>query len=85
MALYNPVCFIDTMQPISPAETEGWGFYLNLHRDAWLPARAMFRAVHAGAAPSEVMLKFVQATGVNGRMAKQLEDILEALAGEARA
>lgn len=75
-------CFIDTMRPITPAETEAWRFYLNLHRDAWRPARAMFRAVHAGAKPSETMLEFVQATGLTSGTAEKLEGVLKALAKE---
>jgi hypothetical protein len=71
------------MRPITPAETEAWRFYLNLHRDAWRPARAMFRAVHAGAAPSEVMLEFVQTAGLPSGAAERLESVLQALAREA--
>lgn len=75
-------CFIDTMRPITPAETEAWRLYLNLHRDAWRPAKTAFRAVHAGAAPSEVMLEFVQATGLTSGASERLESVLQALARE---
>jgi hypothetical protein len=70
------------MRPITPAETEAWRFYLNLHRGACRPARAMFRALHAGATPSEVLLEFVQATGLSNRAAERLEGVLQALAKE---
>lgn len=75
-------CFIDTMRLITPAETDAWRFYLNLHRDAWRPAKAMFRAVHAGAPPADALLAFVAATGVTGRQAQELERVLAALADE---
>jgi hypothetical protein len=75
-------CFVDTMRPITPAETEAWRFYLNLHRDAWRPARAMFRSLHAGATPSEVLLEFVAVTGLSNRAAERLEGVLQALAKE---
>lgn len=83
MTRHTPVCFVDTMRPITPAETEAWRFYLDLHRDAWRPARAMFRAVHAGARPSDVMLEFVAATGLTSGAAERLESVLQALAKEA--
>lgn len=75
-------CFIDTMRPVTPAETEAWRFYLNLHRDAWRPAKAAFRAVHAGATPAAALLQFVAATGISGRQAEQFERVLQALAAE---
>lgn len=84
MTRHNPVCFIDSMRPITPAEVDAWSFYLNLHRDAWRPARAMFRAVHAGAAPSAVLLEFVQATGLTSGAAERLEGVLKALAEEGK-
>lgn len=33
MSQHHHPCFIDSMRPITPAEVDGWGFYLNLHRD----------------------------------------------------
>jgi hypothetical protein len=77
-------CFVDTMRPITPAETEAWHFYLNLHRDAWGPARTMFRAVCSQAAsPSEALLAFVSATGLTSGAAERLEGLLQALAEDA--
>lgn len=76
-------CFIDTMRPITPAEVDAWRFYLGLHRHAWRPARAMFRAVHAGAAVSDALLEFTMATGIVGSQVQMLERVLLKLAGEA--
>ncbi|HTI01220.1 MAG TPA: hypothetical protein VL752_09780 [Acidisoma sp.] len=76
-------CFVDTMRPITPAETDAWRFYLNLHRDAWRPARAMFRAVCSqSASPGEALLAFVAASGLPSGAATTLEAILQALAKE---
>ena len=57
-------CFIDTMRPVTRAETAAWRAYLALHRDHWRAARTMFRGVYSGTSATAAVLKFVSETGI---------------------
>ena len=78
-------CFIDTMRPVTPAETVAWRLYLSLHRDHWRPARAMFRRVHSGTAATPAVLGFVSETGITDiAVLDELESVLRNLAAEVK-
>ena len=73
------------MQPLTPAETEAWRFYLRLPTTHWRAAREMFRRTCQGERPGPNLLRFVAETGVTDTavMAK-LEAVLRDLAAEVR-
>lgn len=74
-------CFVDTMRPVTPAETAAWRFYLSLHRDHWRAARMAFRRVCAGEAPSIALIAFVAASGISDQRAvAETEAVLQGLA-----
>ena len=76
-------CFIDTMRPVTPAEIEGWRFFLRMPRDSWRGARIVFRRVHTGMSPGQAILGFVADTGVTDvAMLAELETVLRNLAAE---
>ena len=76
-------CFIDTMRPVTPAETAGWKFFLSLPRESWRGARIVFRRVHTGIPPGQAILGFVADTGVTDpALLAELEAVLEDLAAE---
>ena len=79
------LCFIDTMRPVTPAETAAWRFYLALHRDHWRAARAMFRRVHSGTAATPAVLGFVSETGITDMVVlDELEAVLRDLAKDVK-
>ena len=77
------LCFIDTMRPVTPAETAAWKAYLGLPQPHWRAARALFRRVHYGTSPAEALLGFTADAGVTDPdTLAALETALRALAGE---
>ena len=78
-------CFVDTMRPITPAETKGWGFYLALHRDHWRAGRHMFRRACQGEEPAVNLFWFIADTGLDdAAVVVYLEEVLKDLAEEKR-
>ena len=76
-------CFIDTMRPVTPAETAAWRAYLALHRDQWRAARTMFRSVYRGTSATAAVLAFVSETGITDvATLAELERALTELAAE---
>lgn len=78
------MCFVDTMRPVTPAETTAWRLCLSLHRDHWRAARKAFRRVCAGTSPAEAIIVFVGESGVSDPVAVvEMERALVDLAAEA--
>jgi hypothetical protein len=76
-------CFIDTMRPITPAETAAWRLFLELPSAYWRDARIMFRRVHNGMGPFDALAQFVGSAGVDDRaVVERLERVLRDLAGD---
>jgi hypothetical protein len=76
-------CFIDTMRPITPAETAAWKLFLTLPRSQWTAAKKMFRLIHTGTSPDEAMLGFVSDTGITDpAVLAELEKVVRDLAEE---
>ena len=50
--------FIDTMRPITPAETKAGRFFLSLHSIHWRAACHMFRRPCQGEEPEAHLLQF---------------------------
>jgi hypothetical protein len=76
-------CFIDTMRPVTPAETEGWKLFLSLPRATWRDARMLFRRVHNGMEPFDALTHFVGSTGIDDQATTaRLETVLQTLALE---
>jgi hypothetical protein len=74
-------CFIDTMQPLTPAEERAWRFYLRLHTKLWRAARAMFRRACQGEQPGANLFRFVSDTGMtDATLLAELKEVLQALA-----
>jgi hypothetical protein len=66
-------CFIDTMQPITPAEKAAWKLFLTLPLPAWKPARALFQRGSEGQEPRLNAVHFAAESGITD------QDTLEAL------
>ena len=76
-------CFIETMRPVTSAETAAWRFYLGLHRDYWPAARTMFRLTCEGEDHGAALLRFIVETGLNDSVVVvHLETVLRNLAVE---
>jgi hypothetical protein len=76
-------CFIDTMRPITPAETAAWKLFLTLPRGQWTAARKMFRRVHTGTLPGGAVQGFVSDTGITDTgLLAELEKAVRDLAEE---
>jgi hypothetical protein len=57
--------FIDTMQPVTPAEKAAWRVYRRLPEPAMPQARYVFRSVLEGNTIRAAMVTFVGATGLD--------------------
>lgn len=77
------MCFIDTMRPVTPAETAASRFYLGLHRDHWRAARIVFRQVCAGIPANNALIAFVATAGpIEPETVEGMEAVLSAISRE---
>jgi hypothetical protein len=76
-------CFIDTMRPVTPAETEGWKLFQSLPGATWRDARMPLRRVHNGMEPFDALTQLVGGIDDRATMAR-LETVLQKLAAERR-
>jgi hypothetical protein len=75
--------FIDTMQPATPAEREGWATFLVMPASCMKATREAFRLVHAGETPGNAFKVFVARTKAvldDQALLARMEKALNALA-----
>jgi hypothetical protein len=77
--------FIDTMQPITPAEKATWRVYVRLPESATQPARHAIRSVLEGSTIRAAMVAFAGATGLDDPdLLRGMEKALKGLISERR-